>query len=163
MLTRLEAAVHAMRTLPIACLAAALVLLPNVGCGIVGPSCTDETGGVLNANGQVTAGGVSAYEVVSPKHSNLVMRLTWTDLGTTLGLRATIINCGEHGGCVMDTMTPTFGPGGSSPTPQPWPPGLREMEVDGTRGKTYRVEVTGDANRDASFALAVSYKITCES
>jgi hypothetical protein len=117
---------------------------------------------VLNANGQVVAGGVSTYEVVSPKHSNLVMRLTWTDLETTLGLRATIINCGEHGGCSMNTSTPTFGPGGSSPIPQPWPPGLREMLVDGTRGKTYRVEVTGDENRDASFALAVTYKITCE-
>jgi hypothetical protein len=62
----------------------------------------------------------------------------------------------------MDALTPPFGPGGSSPTPQPWPTGVRELLVDGTRGKAYRVEVTGDANREASFALAVTYSIACE-
>jgi hypothetical protein len=37
------------------------------------------------------------------------------------------------------------------------------MLVDGWRGKTYRVEVTGDPSRDASFGLTVTYRITCES
>lgn len=142
---------------------AALPFLPILGCGIVGPSCRDESGTVLNASGQVRAGDVSAYDVVSPKHSNLMMRLTWTDPNATLGFRAIMTSCGEHVGCVMDTITPPFGPGGSSPTPQPWPSGVREMLVDGTRGKAYRIEVTGDADRDASFALSVTYSIACES
>jgi hypothetical protein len=37
------------------------------------------------------------------------------------------------------------------------------MLVDGSRGKTYRIDVAGDPARDASFALAVTYRITCES
>ena len=157
---RPDVALREMRIVPIARLVAtAFALMPNVGCGIVAPSCRDESGSVLNASGQVTAGGVSAHEVVSPRHSNLVMRLTWTDPNATLGLRATIISCGEHDGCSMGTSTPAFGPSGSSPIPQPWPAGFREMLVDGTRGKTYRVDVTGDADRDTSFTLAVLYTI----
>ena len=146
-----------------AVLVAALAVPPTTGCGIIGPSCMDDTGSVLNVSGQALPSGVNAYEVVSPKNSNLVMRLTWTEASATLGLRATIVNCGQHAGCIMDTMTPPFGPGGTSPVPQPWPAGLREMLVDGTRGKTYRVEVTGDPDRQASFALVVTYQITCES
>jgi hypothetical protein len=47
--------------------------------------------------------------------------------------------------------------------PSTMAPGLREMLVDGWRGKTYRIDVTGDPSRNASFALAVTYRITCES
>lgn len=140
----------------------ATLLAPLGGCGIVGPSCKDETGHVFDVAGQVAPDGVASYSVTSPKHSNLVMRLTWPDTTTTLGLKATITACGAHAGCSMTTSTPTFGPGGSSPVPQPWPPGLREMLVDGSQGKTYRVDVTGDSARDANFTLNVSYRITCE-
>jgi hypothetical protein len=138
------------------------LVLANVACGIVGPSCTDESGAVLNVNGQVGPGGVTSYSVTSPKNSNLFMRLTWTDTTATVGLRATITSCGGHTGCTMDMLTPTFGPGGSSPIPLPWPAGLREMQVDGSKGKTYRVEITGDGERDAGFALDVRYQIDCE-
>ena len=138
-------------------------LTGHLGCGIIGPSCNDESGTVLTVNEEVHARAEKFYDVVSPKHSNLVMRLTWTDPTAELQVRATITNCGEHVGCSMDTIRPSFGPGGSSPVPQPWPNGVREMEVDGTRGKTWRIAVTGDSVRDASFTLAVSYKITCES
>jgi hypothetical protein len=141
----------------------ALAVAGNLGCGIIGPSCNDETGTVLSVNEEVRAGGETFYDIVSPKHSNLVMRLTWSDSDAELAIRATITNCGEHVGCMMTTVTPPFGPGGSSPIPQPWPKGLREIEVDGTRGKTWRIAVTGDAVRNASFALAVSYEISCES
>ena len=120
-------------------------------CGVIGQSCNDESGSVLRAAGGVPTGGVTAYAVVSPKNSNLIVRLTWPDTSATLGMRATITACGEHTGCTHVTSTPTFGPGGPSPVPQPWPPGLREMLVDGSKGKTYRVEVTGDELRDASF------------
>ena len=118
---------------------------------------------MLRADAQVSAGGVSTYSVISPKSSNLLMRLTWTDTATTLGLRATITDCGGHLGCTMDMVTPPFGPGGPSPVPLPWPAGLRAMLVDGWKGKTYRVEVTGDPGRDVSFVLAVTYQIRCES
>ena len=141
----------------------AALTVPGLGCGLVGPSCRDETGDVLATNGHVTAGDVTSFTVTSPKSSNLVMRLTWSDTAATLGFRATITDCGGHTGCSMTTVTPPFGPGGSSPVPQPWPPGLREMLVDGWRGKTYRVEIVGDPERDATFTLHVVYRITCES
>ena len=138
-------------------------VVADVGCGLVGPSCRDETGEVFTMEAQVPAGGVAEYSVVSPKSSNLVMRLTWTETAVTLGLRATITDCGGHTGCSKGTVTPPFGPGGPSPVPQPWPPGVREMQVDGWRGKTYRVEVTGDPALDAVFRLHVTYRIDCES
>jgi hypothetical protein len=136
----------------------------SVSCrGILGPSCTDESGDVLRSEGLARISETSAYTVVSPKSSNLLIRLTWADTQATLGVSATIIDCGGHTGCRMDTATPSPGPGGPSPIPQPWPPGIREMLVDGWRGKTYRIEVAGDPARDTSFALAVTYRITCES
>ena len=130
---------------------------------ILGPSCRDEQGPVLNVAGTVTTHDTAAYTVVSPKSSNLVMRLTWDQLDATLGLSATIIDCGGHTGCLKTTVTPPFGPGGPSPTPLPWPPGVREMEVDGWKDKTYRVEIAGDSLRDATFRLSVVYDISCES
>jgi hypothetical protein len=139
-----------------------LLALGTAGCGLVGPSCTDESAVVLHAAGEVPAGGVTSYTVVSPRNSNLLMRLTWPDASATIGMRATITACGGHIGCTQTSVTPPFGPGGSSPVPQPWPPGLREMVVDGWQGKTYRVDVTGDDVRDASFTLDVSYQIRCE-
>jgi hypothetical protein len=141
----------------------ALVLAGSSGCGVIGPSCMDETGLLLNANEDARAGTERVFDVISPKHSNLVMRLTWTDPTAELAMNATIIDCGGHVGCAMVTVQPPFGPGGSSPVPQPWPTGLREMEVDGWRGKAWRIAVTGDSARDASFTLAVSYTIACES
>jgi hypothetical protein len=143
------------------CVAASLAVAS--GCRLVGPSCTDETGAVLNVSGQADAGQTATYTVTSPKSSNLLMRLTWPDTEMTLGLRATITACGGHTGCQMDSVTPPFGPGGSSPVPLPWPPGLREMLVDGWRGKTYLIEVTNGGARAASFALEVTYQIRCES
>jgi hypothetical protein len=133
------------------------------GCGLTGPSCTDEDVAFLNVSGHIAAGVSASYTVVSPKSSNLVMRLTWPDPTATLDLRATITACGGHVGCSMDTFRPSFGPGGSSPVPQPWPPGVREMVVDGWQGKTYRVEIATDSERDVNFTLQVTYHNRCES
>jgi hypothetical protein len=141
----------------------ALLVTVSSACGVIGPSCIDETGVLLNAYSEAPAASEKVFEIVSPKHSNLVMRLTWTDPNAQLAMNATIIDCGGHIGCSKVTVEPPFGPGGSSPVPLPWRAGLREMEVDGWRGKTWRIVVTGDAARDASFTLAVSYKISCES
>jgi hypothetical protein len=149
------------RTLRAGSLAASLALAS--GCGIVGPSCRDESGAVLNVNGQAAVGGTVSHTVVSPKDSNLRLRLTWPDTAATLGLRATITACGGHTGCLMDTFTPPFGPGGPSPVAQPWPAGLREMVVDGWQGKTWLIEITNPGDRDASFTLQVTYQIACES
>jgi len=136
----------------------------NVSCrGVLGPSCSDQSGGVLMTEGVAPMAGTNRHTVVSPKSSNLLIRLTWTDMQATLGVSATITDCGGHTGCVMATSTPPPGPGGSSPIPQPWPPGVREMLVDGWRGKTYRIDITGDSNRDATYALTVTYRIACES
>lgn len=112
---------------------------------------------------QVDAGAIRSFEVVSAQHSNLVMRLSWSDHSAVLGIRATITSCGEHLGCVMDTLVATAGPGGPSPTPQPWPTGTLEIEGDGTRGKAYRIDVIGDPARAAAFSLQVSYHAACES
>ena len=144
-------------------LLAVLGVFADVGCGLVGPSCRDETGEVLTAEAEVPSGGVAAYSAVSPKSSNLVMRLTWSDTDAALTLRATITDCGRHTGCSKLTVTPTFGPGGPSPVPQPWPPGVLEMQVDGSPGKTYNVEVVGDPARNARFKIHVTYRIDCES
>jgi len=147
------------------CIAMALALAAAVsGCrGLTAPSCRDESGSVLQVNGEVEPESTRIFTVVSPKHSNLTMRLTWPDAAAVLDIQATITACGEHAGCQMFTAKPAFGPGGSSPVPQPWPPGLREMLVDGTRGKTYRIEIVGDPTRLAAFTLDVRYLISCES
>ena len=144
-------------------LLAVLGVLADVGCGLVGPSCHDETGEVFTVEAEVPSGGVAAYSVVSPKSSNLVMRLTWSDTDATLTLRARITDCGSHMGCAKLTVTPPFGPDGPSPVPQPWPPGVLEMQVDGSPAKTYKVEVVGDPARNATFKIHVTYRIDCES
>ncbi len=141
----------------------ALSVLPSLS-GCRGPTnpCRAESGEILQVTGDVQPEGTRQFNVVSPKNSNLSIRLTWPDTAATLDMRATITSCGEHVGCLMDTLKPPFGPGGSSSTPQPWPPGLKEMLVDGTKGKTYRLEVLGDPARAAAFTLNVRYLITCE-
>ena len=140
----------------------AVMTVASAGCGIIGPTCTDETGAVLDVSGSARESQIVTYNVISPKNSNLLMRLTWPDTAATLRLSATTTACGTHPGCRMDTLLPTFGPGGPSPIPQPWPPGLREMQVDGSKGKTYRVEIASDSLRDVNFALKVTYQISCE-
>ena len=147
-------------TLRAACLVVSLAAAQSA-CGLAGPSCIDESGPVLTASGVTATRGTATYTIVSPRNSNLLFRLTWPD-AATLALSATITACGDHTGCQMITSTPAFGPGGSSPVPQPWPSGLREMLVDGTRGKTYRVDIASDADQEVRFALEVTYSIRCE-
>ena len=137
--------------------------LTMAGCGPFGPSCIDEQGTVMTVNGVVGAGTVATVTVRSPKTSNLIIGLRWDAREQRLGLRATITNCGGHTGCAMLTFTPAIGPGGPSPTIQPWPPGYVEMLVDGWAGKTYLVEIVGTTDRDIAYTLDVQYRITCES
>jgi hypothetical protein len=149
-----------------ACAAAVLVsVITTTACSpsILGPSCVDERAPVLTVTGSAVAQEARSYTVVSPKSSNLIIRLTWDQVAATLGLSATIIDCGGHTGCAKGTITPPFGPGGPSPTPLPWPPGVREMEVDGWKDKTYRIDIAGDPLHETNFTLSVVYDISCES
>lgn len=131
-------------------LVAGFVALSQSACGIIGPSCVELDDVLMTTTAQVDAGATRSFEVVSAQHSNLLMRLSWSN-GAVLGMRATITSCGDHLGCLMDTLVPTFGPGGPSPTPQPWPTGTLEIEGDGTRGKAYRIDIIGDPARAAEF------------
>jgi hypothetical protein len=85
--------------------------------------------------------------VASPRHSNLIMTLTWPDTAAALGLRATIVACGEHVGCQVGLVTPAT----------PSASGSLRLLVDGTRGKRYAIEVLGDATREQSFTLRVTF------
>jgi hypothetical protein len=131
----------------------ALTLLPaallTAGCsgGPLAPGCERETGTVFETTATVAAGGTARYDVASPRHSNLIMTLTWLDPAATPGLRATIIGCGEHVGCQIGLTTPSVPAG---------PERLRLL-VDGTRGKRYTVDVIGDATREQSFTLRVIF------
>jgi hypothetical protein len=137
--------------------------LTQSACGIIGPSCVDLDEVLMTTIAQVEAGASRSFDVISAQHSNLVMRLSWSDHGAVLGMRASMTSCGEHLGCLMDTLVPSFGPGGPSPTPQPWPAGTLEIQGDGTRGKAYRIDIIGDPARAAEFTLQVNYHAACES
>ena len=139
------------------------VALSQTACGTIGPTCVDLDEILMTRTDQVDAGAIRSFEVVSAQHSNLIMRLSWTDHSAALSMRATITSCGEHRGCAMDTLVPAFGPGGPSPTPQPWPAGTLEIEADGTRGKAYRIDVIGAPERVTEFTLQVKYHSVCES
>jgi hypothetical protein len=68
-------------------------MVVSVSCrGILGPSCTDESGDVLKSEGVARMSETSAHTVVSPKSSNLLIRLTWADTQATLAVSATIID-----------------------------------------------------------------------
>jgi hypothetical protein len=120
-----------------------------MGCtgGPLAPQCDRETGTVLEAGATVGAGATAQYDVISPRHSNLIMVLTWPDPSATLALRATMTACGEHVGCQVGLVTSSMSAG----------PGSVRLLVDGTRGKRYVVDVIGDATRDQSFTLRVTF------
>lgn len=126
---------------------AALPFIADCTGGPLGPQCERETGTVLDTAASVRAGATVGYDVTSPRHSNLIMVLTWPDPSATLGLRATMTACGEHVGCQLGLVTLAV-PAGA---------GSVRLLVDGTRGKQYVVDVIGDAARQQSFTLRVTF------
>ena len=97
--------------------------------------------------GIVAADGIVSYEVTSPINSNLRIAVTWTNPSTELGLRATILACGAHAGCEIGL---TFAAYATQPM-------TKQLSVDGSRRKQYRIDVVGDSSRDLSFTIGVTY------
>jgi hypothetical protein len=130
------------------CLSAG-VLLSTAHCtrGPLAPSCDRQTGTILDVGNIISAGATSGYTVTSPRASNLIMVLTWQDTAAALAIRATLTACGDHVGCQVGSVLTAFATG----------PGSLRLTVDGTRGKQYQVEVTGDAAREQSFTLLVTF------
>jgi hypothetical protein len=112
------------------------------------PSCDRRTGPVMpDTVGIVAAGGTVSYEVTSPTNSNLRITVTWSNPSVDLRLRATIGACGVHTGCQIGLAV-------TAPGTQPM---IRQLSVDGSRGKQYRIDVLGDPSQDQSFTIGVIY------
>ena len=117
-----------------------------LGVGVFVLGCNNESGSVADFSGIVSAGRVESFTVTSPKSSNLVMVLSWTDAGS-LRLEATITDCGVQTGCDMFTRPATEYQANSV-----------RLQVDGSRGKQYRIDVIGDSNEATAFQLHVTYE-----
>jgi hypothetical protein len=118
-----------------------LLVLISSACtsGPLAPSCDRRTGPVMPETvGIVAAGRTVSYEVTSPTNSNLLITLTWSNPNVDLRLRATIVACGVHTGCQI-ALTST----GSETASM-----IRQLSVDGSRGKQYRIDVLGDPSQD---------------
>jgi hypothetical protein len=112
----------------------------------IAPGCERRTGTVLNAPDQAIARDESAlFEVTSPENSNLNISVTWAARDADVKLEATIIDCGIHVGC--QTGQPIV-----ALTSQA---AFRELRVDGSRGKRYRIRVSSD--REVVVSLRVVY------
>lgn len=126
----------------------ALLLLLGLG-GCSNPlyrGCERETGTLLVRDGVLEPAALDTYVVRSPKASNLKMTLVWNDPTATLKLRATITDCGVHTGCDMLTQQ-SMAAGSTSAT----------LLVDGSTGKTWRVEVVNGAGLRQGYRLEVIY------
>ena len=116
--------------------------------GPLAPSCDRRTGPVIpDTVGVVAAGRAVSYEVTSPTNSNLRIRVTWSNPNVDLRLRAAILACGVHVGCQV----------GFTSTATETQPMIRELSVDGSSGKQYRIDVLGDPSQDQSFTIGVTY------
>ena len=95
----------------------------------------------------MAAAGTVSYEVASPVNSNLLITVFWSITAVELGLQATIIACGVHTGCQVGTTLTAVR---AQPT-------MAQLEVDGSLGKRYRIDVVGDPNQEQLFAIRVTY------
>lgn len=102
-----------------------------------------EMGTVTDVSGTVECcAAVNSYIVTSPRHSNLIIILTWGDPTADLSLRVTEVGC--TGLCEVRSNNPL----GTT---------TEELHVDGTRGKQWNVAVVGDARKAQQFRLLVTY------
>ncbi len=123
-----------------------LLTLSACTSGPLAPSCDRQTGSLIDAVGTVAPTATVSYEVVSPTNSNLLITLSWSAITAELGLQATILACGVHAGCDIGTTL--------TARTQPM---MRQLEVDGSLGKRYRIDVLGDPNQEQDFTIRVTY------
>ncbi len=128
-------------------LMAALLTLTACTSGPLAPNCDRRTGSLIEATATVAALASVTYDVTSPVNSNLFVTISWSTAAANLGLQATILACGVHAGCEI----------GSTLTAATTQPTMRQLEVDGSLGKQYRIDVLGDPNQDQIFEIRVTY------
>ena len=125
---------------------AALLTLEACTSGPFAPGCDRQTGILLDATATVAATATVSYDVTSPVNSNLLITLTWTTITAELGLQATVVACGVQADCEIGaTLTAR-----AQPT-------MRQLELDGSRGKQYRIDILGDPNREQEFSIRATY------
>jgi hypothetical protein len=125
----------------------ALLTLSACTSGPLAPSCDRRTGSLIDATGTVAATATISYEVASPANANLFITVSWSATTAELGLRATVLACGVHAGCEI----------GSTLTSARTQPTMRQLQVDGSLGKRYRIDVLGDPNQEQVFTIRVTY------
>lgn len=123
-----------------------LLTLSACTSGPLAPSFDRRTGSLIDAVGTVAPTATVSYEVVSPTNSNLFITVSWSAITAELGLQATILACGVHAGCEIGTTLTAR----TEPT-------MRQLEVDGSLGKRYRIDVLGDPTQEQDFTIRVTY------
>jgi hypothetical protein len=88
-----------------------------------------------------------SYEVASPTNSNLFITVSWSATTAELELHATVVACGVHAGCQIGT---TLTSARTQPT-------MRQLQVDGSLGKRYRIDALGDPKQEQVFTIRVIY------
>ena len=127
----------------------ALWTLSACTSGPFAPGCNDrQTGTLIDASGTVAAGATVSYEVTSSINSNLFFTVLWSDAAVDLGLQVTTLACGVHVGCAVGDPPLT-----ARRTAQP----TREMQLDGSLGKRYRIDVLGDVTQEQAFTIRVTF------
>ena len=125
----------------------AALILESCTSGPLAPSCHRGTGTLIDVTDSVAATVTQRYETTSATNSNLFITLSWDSPDVDLGLRATVVTCGVHVGCDVQTQV----------TARRNEPTRRHLQVDGSRGKRYRVDVVGDVSRGQTYTLRVTY------
>ena len=128
-------------------LTVALLSVSACTSGPLAPRCDRQKGSLIDATGTVAAAGRVSYEVTSQINSNLFITATWSNADAELGLSATVLACGVHAGCEVGTSL-------TSPQAQPT---LKHLEVDGSLGKRYRIDVVGDPTLEQVFTIRATY------
>ena len=136
-----------MDRLPLVALALALSTSSGCNGGPLTPSCKRRTGPVLTEIDPLVqvAHTTTSFEVTSPQSSNLIIAVTWTNRDADLDVSATIIECGAHIGCQLGYAQMALKPQAL----------FRELLVDGSEGKRYRINVSSD--RETVFTIRVTY------
>jgi len=136
------------RSIAVGSIASIVCLVWLAGCSAnpIAPRCDRRTGTLLSVQDQAVAKDAPvSFEVTSPENSNLTISVMWIDRDADVKVVATIIDCGVHVGCQS----------GQPVTAQASQTTFRELRVDGSRGKRYRIDLS--SGRDVAVSLRVTY------